>query len=81
MRGTGHCPPRARVFEGGSLTWGFLDGVGAERVVTCSLENMVVACVGVLNDKNGTNQTRMHKWMEAKLVRACVARGFVQELD
>jgi len=42
---------------------------------------MVVACVGVLNDKNGTNQTRMHKWMEAKLVRACVARDFVQELD
>jgi len=32
------------------------------------MENMVVACVGVLNDKNGTNQTRMHKWMEAKLV-------------
>jgi hypothetical protein len=43
--------------------------------VRCSMENMVVACVGVLNDKNGTNQTRMHKWMEAKLV--CSARTSV----
>ena len=38
------------------------------------LETMVVACVGVLKDKGGSNQMRMLKWLSQKLVdQVCTA--------
>ena len=37
------------------------------RGLCTSLETMVVACVGVLKDKNGSNQKKMLQWLVQKL--------------